>query len=214
MNFISLWAPPRLVTMVAGAVIGCVALSGAARAETIIHKSTAYFTIHGKSAADLDRGLARSGPVAGSERSRHPGAAQIRFAGDLGYKAAPGRCVVASARIKLTLKIILPKWADRKTASPSLAILWDTLASDIKRHEERHAEIAVQHARAMEKALLALPPQPTCAKMRDLANRTTDEQIALHDADQQRFDHVEMATFESRMTRLIQYHTLQASAAR
>lgn len=213
MNFISLWALVRLATLISGVVIGFLALTSLARAETIVHKSTSYFTIHGKSAADLDRGLAHSGPVAGGEQSRHPGAAQIRFAGDLGYKEAPGRCAVASARIKLTLKIILPSWAERRTATPSLGILWDTLASDIKRHEERHAEIAVQHAHAMEKALLALPPQPTCAQMRALANRTTDQQIALHDADQQRFDRVEMANFESRMTRLIQYRTMQASAA-
>ena len=28
-----------------------------------------------------------------------------------------------------------------------MALIWDTLASDIKRHEERHAEIARTHAR-------------------------------------------------------------------
>ena len=34
-----------------------------------------------------------------------------------------------------------------------MALLWDTLAADIKRHEERHAEIARNHARKPEDEL-------------------------------------------------------------
>lgn len=211
MKFVSGWATRRLQLFAGATVCSLLAVSATAYAQTNVRKSVTYFTIHGKTAADIDRGFARGGPEI-SDKSRHPGAAQIRFAGDISYREVDGHCMIAKTRVNLTLKIILPRWADRRTASSSLGILWDSLASDIKRHEERHAEIAVQHARQLDAALKALPPQRTCKEMQALANSTTDKQIALHDLDQQRFDRVEMVNFESRITRLIQYRTMQASA--
>ncbi len=215
MNFVSVRASWRLIAFLGTVLCGFVALATLAEADTSVRKSTVYFTVRGKTASELDSALMRSGPQAGI--ARHPGAAQIKFSGDIKYSEAKGHCSVAAARVNLNLKLILPNWKDRNGAPRGLAVLWDSLAGDITRHEERHAEIATQHARQMEKALKSLPPQKTCEAMQALVSRTTDEQIALHDEDQRRFDQIEMANFEARIMRLVkerQAQMQQASAAR
>lgn len=174
-----------------------------AQAETIVHKSISYFSIGGKTATDLDRELQRRGPLLNSTGSRHPGATRIRFGGDVTYVQEGGRCKIGNARVTVTTKILLPKWKNRGRASANLALLWDTLAADIRRHEERHAEIARTHAREMERALLALPSASTCASLQERVSRISADKVESHDRDQARFDRVEAANFENRMIRLL-----------
>lgn len=176
---------------------------GFARAETIVHKTVSYFSIGGKTASDLDRELQRRGPLLSSTGARHPGATRICFGGDVTYVQSGGRCKVGNARVTVTTKIFLPKWKNRPHASKNLALLWDTLAADIRRHEERHAEIARTHAREMERALLALPPDRTCAALQEKVSRISTEKVESHDRDQARFDRIEAANFENRMIRLL-----------
>ncbi|HWU63200.1 MAG TPA: DUF922 domain-containing protein [Ensifer sp.] len=214
MNFVSVWASWRLLAFLGTMLCGLVALAALAEADTSVRKSTVYFTVRGKTASQLDNALMRSGPQAGM--SRHPGAAQIKFSGDVKYRETKGSCSVGAARVNLNLKLILPNWGDRNGAPRGLAVLWDSLAGDIKRHEERHAEIATEHAHRLEQAIKSLPAQKTCGEMQALVERTTDKEIALHDADQRHFDEVEMANFEARVMRLVrerQAQIQQASAA-
>lgn len=215
MNFMSVWVSWRVLAFLGTMLCGFVALASLAKADTSVRKSTVYFTVRGKTASELDSALMRNGPQAGG-MARHPGAAQIKFSGDIKYSEAKGRCSVAAARVNLNLRLILPSWRDRNGAPRGLAVLFDSLSGDIKRHEERHAEIATQHAHQMEQALKSLPAQKTCEAMQALVSRTTDQQIALHDEDQQRFDAIEMANFEARIMRLVkerQAQMQQASAA-
>ena len=114
--------------------------------------------------------------------------------------------------MKVVSKIFLPNWKNRNRASPELALIWDALSSDIRRHEERHAEIALQHAKLLEAALKALPPEKTCESMRDEVAKATGAAIADHDQDQQRFDRTEAINFSARMQRLI--NTRMESAPR
>ena len=181
--------------------------AGAATAETVIHKSIRYFQIGGRTADDLDRELSRHGPLTDSTRSRHPGATRIKFGGELTYVEHEHRCAIGSARVTLSTQIILPRWKNRKKADKQLGLIWDTLSSDIKRHEERHAEIARQHAKALEQALNALRPLKTCAAMEEKVGVVTRAEIDAHDAAQMQFDRVEAINFEKRMIRLLQYRS-------
>lgn len=177
---------------------------GAAGAETIVNKKTSYFQIGGRTAADLDRELERRGPYTNSTGNRHPGATKIKFGGDITYVEHPGRCAVQSARVTLNVHIILPRWTNRKRAGKDLGLIWDTLSRDIKRHEERHAEIARQHAKGLEKALVALRPRASCEQVQDAVDRLTQDAIDAHDRDQNRFDQIEAVNFEKRIIRMLE----------
>ncbi len=198
---------PLLVAM--SCLLPVPAFTGPAFADIQVSKTYSYAIIGGHTATELDRELTRKGPRSNETGMRHPGLTQIRFGGTISYSQSNGRCFASAARIRLATKIILPRWKNRKTANARLGLLWDVLLADIKRHEERHAEIARLHARNMETAILALSPQKTCTEMQARVAQVTDAAIIAHDKDQIRFDRIEAANFEKRMARLLEYRQQQ-----
>ncbi|MGR6469138.1 DUF922 domain-containing Zn-dependent protease [Rhizobium sp. PAMB 3182] len=193
----------RASIILAAALIAAVAIPERSQAQPVIHKSYRYFSIHGKTAEDLDRELTRRGPKSRTSGLHHPGLTRIRFDGKVTYEQSAGRCRVSKALVILDIKIFLPKWANRRHADRGLALVWDTLSTDIRRHEERHAEIARSHAFETERALLALPPQRDCDRMKEKVDTVSAEMLIAHDADQSRFDRLQAATFDRRMIRML-----------
>lgn len=173
-------------------------------AETIVHKRTTYFSIGGSTAEELDRELSRRGPLTQTTGSRHPGATRIKFDGELTYVEKDGRCRIGKAKVVVDTHLILPRWKNRKKANRELGMIWDALSSDIKRHEERHAEIARQHARKLEKALKALSATSNCERLQERVQTLSDRAIEAHDADQIRFDRIESINFERRLIRILE----------
>ena len=100
------------------------------------------------------------GPQVKSTGRRHPGATQMEFTTKLGYRERGGYCRIAKATVTVKAKVILPRWRQRSKADADVRLIWDTLSSDIKRHEESHVVIAKNHARELEQALReAAPPE-------------------------------------------------------
>lgn len=176
---------------------------GGAEAKTLFSKTYSYFPIRGSTAQDLDRELATKGPKSNATGMRHPGITRIKFSGSAQYVETPGKCRVQDAQVKVVSNIFLPSWKNRKNAPAGLGLIWDALSSDIKRHEERHAEIAMQHAKGLESALKNLRAEKNCDAMRARVAMATDKAIEAHDRDQRRFDKSEAINFQARMTRLI-----------
>ncbi len=111
-----------------------------------IDKKYSYFNIYGKSAEDLDREIAKRGPKLQLTGTRHPGATSMNFGLKTKISNDGTYCKLERAFVTLDLKVTLPRWKNRPRASEDMAIMWDTLSSDIKRHEERHALIARSYA--------------------------------------------------------------------
>jgi predicted secreted Zn-dependent protease len=186
------------------AVFLSIGIADRAAAEVVAQTSFSYFDIRGTTADELDQALNARGPKAMGASSSHPGATRIRFGGQATYVESNGRCQIGGAKVTVDTEIILPRWRDRHHAQAGLPEVWDRLSADIRRHELRHAEIARTHARMMEKAILALRPAKTCDLLQDRVSAESAREITLHDADQQRFDRVEAASFQSRMQHLAQ----------
>lgn len=186
-------------------------LPGVADAEVIARKSISYFDIKGNTADELDAALNERGPLAMGSSSHHPGATKIRFGGNATYSEANGRCRISSVKVTVDTEIILPRWRDRRHASKQLSLIWDTLAADIRRHEDRHVEIARQHARRMEQQILSLPAASDCDALQEKANEVTTRETERHDADQARFDRIEAINFTNRIQRLLYYRSRQGS---
>ena len=185
------------------------AVSMPAPAETIIHKSVTYFSIGGRTVSDLDREMMNRGPFSQTPGRRHPGATRIKFNGSATFVRKSGRCVIGGAKVSLSTKLMLPRWTNRKRANRQMGLIWDTLAADIKRHEERHAEIARNHARTLERTILGLSASGDCPTLKARVHRVSQEAMIAHDKDQMRFDRIESVNFESRMIRLLKYRISQ-----
>lgn len=180
-----------------------------ANAAQIIRKVN-YFTVKGKTAAELDRSLEQSGPLLKSTGKRHPGATKIRFDAKVKYGALPGEaCKVQNVYVNVHATVSLPRWKQRHKADFDLALIWDTLAQDIKRHEESHIVIARSHASNIEYALRALPSRSDCTLLRADIDKITATILADHDKAQQYYEHVEAVNFDSRFARLLDYRLQQ-----
>jgi predicted secreted Zn-dependent protease len=182
--------------------------SSSAYGDTVISKSITYFSVGGRTAEELDKALSERGPMMNSTGARHPGATRIKFGGTVTYVKHGNRCAVGSAKVTLSTRLILPRWKNRRTANRDLALVWDTLASDIKRHEERHAEIARNHARKLEKDFLALKPEADCERMQARVARLSETAIQQHDRDQARFDRTEAANFDATVEKRVKCESL------
>ena len=173
-----------------------------ASAESLT-KTYSYFSVGGTTLDELEDQLNRRGPKVKSTGRRHPGATQMQFNTRLGYTEKGGRCRVTEANVTVKAKVILPRWRQRGRADQDIRLIWDTLSDDIKRHEEHHVVIARKHARQLERKLVRLGRQKSCAIAAEKAKATADRLLEKHDKAQAKFDRTESASFEKRLLKLM-----------
>ncbi|HMM63697.1 MAG TPA: DUF922 domain-containing protein [Mesorhizobium sp.] len=184
-----------------------------ARAAVLV-KTYSYFTIGGRTLDQIQTELNRRGPAVKTTGLRHPGATQMRFTTRIGYAQQPDSCRIVSAEVTVRTRVILPRWRPRGKVDPQVKLFWDTLSADIKRHEDRHVEIAKNYGRELEDALKATWPYKTCEAAAAKAGTITASILARHDKAQADFDRVELVNFESRILRLMRYRLERMEAAR
>lgn len=177
--------------------------------EPLISKSYSYYSVSGQTSEELEHELWRSGPELAETGTRHPGATRIKMSRTISFEETPDRCRVSDVSVKLETNLTLPRWTDQANADRKAKLVWLTLSSDIKRHEERHAEIARQWARKLEKTLKALRPMPDCPRMQAEVEAVSKTILEKHSADHDRFDRVEAASFERRIKRILRYKASQ-----
>ena len=128
-----------------------------------VAKTYSYFSIGGSTLEEIQQQLDVRGPQVKTTGRRHPGATQMEFTSRVGYAERDGGCAVAKANVTVKVKVILPRWTRPGRAEEDVRLVWDTLSSDIKRHEESHVVIAKNHARLLEQALQKIGKQRDCA---------------------------------------------------
>jgi predicted secreted Zn-dependent protease len=136
-----------------------------------VERSYSYFTIGGSTLAEIEEELNRRGPLVGTTDRRHPGATRMQFATRVSYGESNGRCGVIDATVQLNANMILPRWRVAREAGMETRVIWDTLASDIRRHEEAHVVIARNYARELETALKAVRNERDCAAAEERVER-------------------------------------------
>lgn len=193
-----------LLASLTGAVV-FIAIGSVPVVAADISKKYNYFAVYGKTAEDLDREIAKRGPKLKLTGTRHPGATSMEFDIKTKFMSDGRYCRLANAYVTLDLKLTLPSWKNRKTADAEMAIMWDTLSSDIKRHEERHAIIARNYAIDIERKLESLPRDKDCKRVQATAERVADDLLKDHAKAQADFDKVEAINFEARLARLLEY---------
>ncbi len=184
-----------------------------AQAATV-SKTYSYFTITGRTLDEIESQLMSRGPEVKSTGGRHPGATQMEFTTRIGYSEGKGGCSIVSAQVSVKAKVILPRWRQTGKTDADVKLIWDTLSSDIKRHEESHVVIAKNHARELEQALQGISRQKTCAIAAAKAKATSDKILYRHDRAQEQFDRIEGINFESRIIRLLRYRIERLDAAK
>ena len=179
-----------------------------------LSKTYSYFNIGGNTLEEIQRELDRRGPRLNSTGRRHPGATMMEFNTNVRYGESGNRCRVIDATVRVEARVILPRWRSRRRSDSHTQLIWDTLSSDIKRHEESHVIIAKNHARDLENALKGMWPQRDCDLAADKVQEITHRIMSNHDEAQARFDRIEGINFERRILRLLEYRMERAAAGR
>lgn len=179
-----------------------------------LSKSYSYFNIDGKTLDEIQEQLDRHGPKLNSTGRRHPGATRMEFTTRIKYGENGKRCEIIEADVRVKAEVILPRWRAHRGSDSDTRLIWNTLSSDIKRHEESHVIIAKNHAQELETALMKLYPQRSCERAAAKAKETTNRILAKHDAAQARFDRVEGINFERRIMRLLNYRIERSASGR
>lgn len=174
-------------------------------AAASVAKTYSYFSIGGSTLEEIQNELDLRGPQVKTTGRRHPGATQMEFTSRIGYANGGRGCSITKVTVTVKAKIILPRWRRPSRAEQDVRLIWDTLASDIKRHEESHVSIAKNHARELEQALRKVGRQPDCKAAQAKAAAVTRRVLARHDRAQVEFDRAEGANFERRIIRLLRY---------
>lgn len=145
-----------------------------------------YYDVRGLSGGDIDRELARKGPIVDGRRALAATAVSLRQAVQLGVK---GRgCAVVGATVTVRADVTLPRWRDRARGHPLLRKQWDGFAAFAAAHEQKHVDIANAYARKMERALRAIPSARDCGAISTRVARTTDRLLVEYSRAQDAFD--------------------------
>lgn len=180
-----------------------------------LNKSYSYFSIGGRTLSEIENELARHGPQLDGGGRRHPGATRMEFATRVTYGQAGNGCGVTKASVTVDARMILPRWRNRaQSAKMDVALIWDTLSRDIKRHEESHIVIARNHARELENSLSRVRGHRDCNEAAARVKEITADVLGRHDREQIRFDQIEGINFEKRIMRLLEYRLQRMSDGR
>lgn len=193
---------PRPKTVLAILLCGMIAVPAAFAAS--VNRTVTYFSVAGDTLEEIEADLSRLGPQIDGAGPRHPGATRMAFNTRITYgTTSDGRCGVVAARVDLDANMILPRWRTSRSGEPGLRVIWDTLAADIRRHEESHIVIARNHAREMEDAFKGVRGVSDCEAAAARVAELNAEILERHDRAQADFDKVEERNFERRMLRLL-----------
>lgn len=175
-------------------VLGAVLLAmsaGIAEAKVIIKESTKYYTVSGKTGAQIYKQLARKGPLIGRSKNHYIATATINFAikniDSYGWR---DQCVIRNMDVVLTVVYRIPKWKRHKGASRELVSAWDEFIAHVWRHEKHHVKIAKDTAYELWRALKGVKGTRSkqCNDMLNPAKRRAETVYKRHALKQARFD--------------------------
>ncbi|WP_442577448.1 DUF922 domain-containing Zn-dependent protease [Mesorhizobium sp. ASY16-5R] len=193
------------------ALVAALAFTVPAAGAATVSKTYSYFSIGGGTLDEIEAELGKYGPHVESSGQRHPGATQMKFSMRASYGDDGKRCRIVKGDVSIKATVILPKWRRPKRADSDVRLIWDTLRSDIKRHEESHVIIAKNHARELEQALPSISA-PTCKEAAEDAKAMMAKVLAKLEKAQNDFDKVEAINFERRLIRLLVYRLQRIEA--
>lgn len=177
-------------TVVLAAILAFAA--SAAQAEPVHKTKYVYYSVSGKSAADLHRAMMRSGPRVDGAQAYASTSATARQSGDLMQGSS---CRIANYSVKLDFVIKLPKIRNEASLPGLDRGRWKSFAQFLKRHEDTHRSIWLTCARTLERQARQVTAK-TCSqverKLDDVWSKLKKSCDAKHDA----FDRAERSRLE------------------
>jgi len=114
------------------------------------------YAVVGTSAHHLLEAARMTSPLRAS--THHVGYTDWQIGWSFTPREADARFVAGLARVELVVTRTLPRWRPPEAADRALVASWTKLVAAIARHEEGHVDIAVNGARLLHEAIVAVSP--------------------------------------------------------
>jgi predicted secreted Zn-dependent protease len=145
---------------------------------------TRYYSVTGRSHAELVASVRRNAPRAGGAY----GIGFIDFSPRYRTAIDNGKCRIAEVQVGVRVALTLPQWRDPGDAPGTVARQAARFVRAIDSHERTHAAIAGRFARTMKARLVKIAPSRDCWTLRERAEALIREVKKQHGASQRAFD--------------------------
>lgn len=120
-----------------------------ANSKVKISERTKYYSVSGKTGAQMFRSITRRGP-----KTRRDGHAIATTKTSIKFRniktAIEGRvCVIKNIDVILNLTYTLPRWRGSRHASPKTRKNWEKFLALVEKHEATHGRISREYARKL-----------------------------------------------------------------
>ena len=164
------WPIVSAAALTSVAVAGCggarvpeAAEVDAGTAGVIVAAPVTRYPITATTVADMRAQVRRAGPTI--DGRRWDGATRWTLRWQYSVAREATGCTVKDPRVYVTAAITMPEWIPTAEADDATKLWWRRYESGLMTHERGHAQIAVDAASAMRRALLA-SRAPTCDDLR------------------------------------------------
>ena len=151
---------------------------GGSAINPMAQMKVAYYDVSGTTPVDLGKEIRSKGP------DGWWGSAHTRLSFTLTPRESKDGCVAAEARAAADSVVRLPRWVNRHEAGTAVQQHFDREFRSLEYHERGHVQISLDAARELERAILAIPPQPTCQMLTAEAKKR-DRELQLRHRDRQ-----------------------------
>jgi predicted secreted Zn-dependent protease len=141
-----------------------------AHAEPTVSESVEYYDVSGATAREVRAALNRDGPIAGNDGKRYDAVCRWNVSWEFLYQRGETSCAITSVSMQVKITFAFPRLKTDETTSPSLVKAFATFSDKLMLHEKGHGQNAIEAARKIENALMALPPESNCDVLRTKAN--------------------------------------------
>lgn len=161
-------------------------------AEVLLKQEFKFFKVRGKTSRQIFQDFQVKSPIkAKGQFDATLGVAAIKLTPEVEYVQSRNRCRVGKSKVNADIVIHLPRWVNYKNSDKLAKLSWDTLFSDIKRHELQHAKIAKDYAGRIQRKIAGYGARRNCDTLERALTRASRKLLAKHDRAQRKFDRKE-----------------------
>lgn len=154
-------------------MLACAAVPAfGAEPQLIVEESTIYYPVYGRDRQELMRSL--QVPDSGQISRVAHGLTRSDFQVESEFVQDNRRCIVRQMTIRLKVRIDLPRWDDASPIPAELRDDWSQISERTAAHEAKHRRNALDAADDLRQALLARPPDTSCADLSKAIRRETN----------------------------------------
>ncbi len=146
-----------------------------------------YYPIHGQDLRELAVQMQLHGPTHVSTGRQSAGTTLWSISWSHRLEMRDGRCALDSLDIYAAIRTTLPRWDGDRGNGPTVRE-WRRYLSSLRLHEATHVQHGREAAEATREAMLAVPPQETCALLARALQRAAQGQLRRYTRLTRRYD--------------------------